>query len=48
MSIKLAYTSGNCTELTVVTDDGPGNEIKKRMIKQYKLDLDVILYIYDD
>jgi len=38
--IKLNYTPEDTTHLTAVTDDGPGNEIKKRVVKMYKADLE--------
>ena len=31
--IKLAYSPENCTDMCAVTDAGPGNEIKSRMVK---------------
>ena len=37
--IKLAYTPEDCTDLVAVIDDGPGNELKKRMVKYYGEDL---------
>ena len=38
--VKPAYTPGDTTDATAVTDAGPGNEIKKRMTKLYKKDLE--------
>ena len=37
--IKPAYTPGDCTELCGVTDVGPGNEVKKGMVKRYRANL---------
>ena len=37
--IKFAYTPADCTELCGVTDVGPGNEVKKGMVKRYRDDL---------
>ena len=31
--IKLANSPDNCTDMCAVTDAGPGNEIKSRMVK---------------
>eukprot|EP00479_Gromia_sphaerica_P013267 TRINITY_DN7328_c0_g1_i1.p2 TRINITY_DN7328_c0_g1~~TRINITY_DN7328_c0_g1_i1.p2 ORF type:complete len:120 (-),score=18.40 TRINITY_DN7328_c0_g1_i1:350-709(-) len=38
--ILLVYTPENCTDLVAVTDAGPGNEIKRRMVKMYRNDLE--------
>ena len=39
--IKLAYTPGDTTDAGLaVTDNGPGNEIKKRVTGKYKKDLE--------
>ena len=38
--IKPAYTPEDTTDATAVTDAGPGNEIKKRMVVLYKKDLE--------
>ena len=40
MGISLVYTPENCTDLVAVTDAGPGNEIKRRMVALYKKDLE--------
>lgn len=40
LDILLIYTPEDCTDLCAVTDAGPGNEIKKRMVKYYKNDLE--------
>ena len=40
MGIKLNYTPEDTTHLCAVTDAGPGNEIKKRIVKKYKKDLE--------
>jgi len=38
--IQLNYTPADTTHLDAVTDAGPGNEIKKRIVKHYKADLE--------
>ena len=40
MGIKLNYTPEDTTHLDAVTDAGPGNEVKKRVVKEYKADLE--------
>ena len=40
LGISLVYTPENCTDLVAVTDAGLGNEVKKRMVKFYKSDLE--------
>lgn len=40
MGVCLCYTPENCTDLVAVTDAGLGNEIKRRMVKSYKNDLE--------
>ena len=40
MQVKPVYTPGDTTHLTAVTDAGPGNEVKKRMVVLYKKDLE--------
>ena len=39
-NIKLVFTPEDCTDVTAVTDDGIGNEIKKRIVKMYQGDLE--------
>ena len=37
--VKLAYTPEDTTDMCAVTDDGLGNEIKRRIVKSYQADL---------
>ena len=39
LNIKLVYTPEDTTDVTAVTDDSLGNEIKRRIVKQYAEDL---------
>ena len=40
MGIQLNYSPADCTHLGAVTDAGPGNEVKKRIVAFYKADLE--------
>ena len=40
MGIKLIYTPEDTTHLCAVTDVGPGNEVKRRVVKKYSDDLE--------